>query len=242
MNNKLKKFLGISLTTCALSLSGCASIALYEDFNPTDQQTNKKVLGQDAMLAIGQSVNNDKKHGMVFIGQKYTYLITQGGEPFYALLKEFPANKLVLASDSPISLEFSNATQFKDVIMFNYVDPVENLTTQQVNRLRQLGFRNWKSQELPDGRRVTYLQATYYYQGELYKPTEATQIQHQFSKPYPLALTQETEITKVNGTNIGKTIILAPLALTFDVITAPIAGAFILACVASSSPCLDLKI
>ena len=73
-------------------------------------------------------------------------------------------------------------------------------------------------------------------------PTEATQIQHQFSKPYPLALTQKTEITTVNGKNIGKTIVLAPLALTFDVITAPIAGAFLLTCAMSRSPCFSLKI
>ncbi len=242
MNKKLKQALGISLTVCAMTLGGCASIALYEDFNPTDQKTQKKVLSQDAMIAIGQSVNNDKKHGMVFIGQKYTYLITQGGEPFYALLKEFPANKLVLAADSPISLEFSNATQFKDTIIFNYADPIEKLTPQQVTRLKQLGFRDWKSEELADGTRVNYLRAIYDYQGELYQPTEATQIQHQFSKPYPLALTQKTEITTVNGKNIGKTIVLAPLALTFDVITAPIAGAFLLTCAMSRSPCFSLKI
>lgn len=236
----LKKITYCLLFTSILGLSSCASMLLYEDFDPTSLKIQKKVLDQDAMIAIGQSVNNDKKHGMVFIGQKYTYLITQGGEPFYALLKEFPADKLILASDSPISLEFSNATQFKDVIMFNYADPVEKLTPQQVTRLKQLGFRAWKSEELADGTRVNYLQATYYYQGELYQPTEATQIRHQFSKPYPLALTQQREVTQVNGKNIGKTIILAPLALVFDVITAPLVVPFVIAC--SKENCLNIKI
>ena len=45
-----------------------------------------------------------------------------------------------------------------------------------------------------------------------------------------------------NSKNIGKTIVLAPLALTFDVITAPIAGAFLLTCAMSRSPCFSLKI
>ena len=91
-----------------LALNGCATVSVIDKFSPTSTQYQKKVLGQDAMLAIGQSVHDDKNQGMVLIGQKYTYLITEGGEPFYNLLKEFPANKLVLVSDTPISLEFSN--------------------------------------------------------------------------------------------------------------------------------------
>ena len=220
-----------------LVLSGCATVSVIDKFNPTSTQYQKKVLRQDAMLAIGQSVHDGKNQGMVFIGQKYTYLITEGGEPFYALLKEFPANKLVLASDSPISLEFSNATQFKDTIIFNYADPVEKLTPQQVTRLKQLGFRDWKSEELADGTRVSYLRAIYDYQGELYQPTEATQIQHRFSKPYPISLIQEKTSTHINAGNIGKTIILTPLALTFDIVTAPITGAFALIYMAGRLPC-----
>lgn len=178
---------------------------------------------------------------MVFIGQKYTYLITEGSEPFYALLKEFPADKLILASDNPISLEFYNATQFQDMIKFNYADPVENLTPQQISRLKQLGFRSWKAERLANGKIVTYMQASYYYRGELYQSVETNQIHHRFSKPYPLALIQVTTSTHINAGNIGKTIILTPLALTFDIITAPLFGAFILSCSFRDTACIELK-
>ncbi len=232
-----KKIVYCLLLTSTLGLSSCATTALFEDFNPTEQETYKKVLGQDTMLAIGQSVNHGKKQGLVFIGQKYTYLITQGGEPFYALLREFPANKLVLVSDIPISLEFSNATQFQDKITFNYADPVEKLTPQQVIRLKQLGFEDWKTLTNNKGQTETYLQVTYAYQGQLYKPSETAQIHHRFSKPYPLSLIQEKSSTHINAGNIGKTIILTPLALTFDVVTAPITGTFALVCMAGRLPC-----
>ena len=174
---------------------------------------------------------------MVLIGQKYTYLITEGGEPFYNLLKEFPANKLVLVSDTPISLKFSNATQFQDHITFNYADPVEKLTPQQITRLKQLEFELQRSITVGNGHTETYLQVTYFYQGQLYKPTETNQIRHRFSKPYPISLIQEKTSTHINAGNIGKTIILTPLALTFDIVTAPITGAFALIYMAGRLPC-----
>ena len=220
-----------------LALNGCATVSVIDKFSPTSTQYQKKVLGQDAMLAIGQSVHDGKNQGMVLIGQKYTYLITEGGEPFYNLLKEFPANKLVLVSDTPISLEFSNATQFQDHITFNYADPVEKLTPQQITRLKQLGFELQRSIAVGNGHTETYLQVTYFYQGQLYKPTETNQIRHRFSKPYPISLIQEKTSTHINAGNIGKTIILTPLALTFDIVTAPITGAFALIYMAGRLPC-----
>lgn len=233
MNIRLTSLGSALILGTTLSLSGCASLSLYESFDPTDQRTVEKTLGHDEMLAIGQSVKSESEHlndGVVFVGKKYTYLVTDGAEPFLALVKEFPANKLVLESNIPIKFDFSDSTNFNNTIIFSYADPVEKIPAAQLQRLKQLGFTPWRKVPNAAGQHDTYLRNVFQYRGQLYKPVDATQIAHRFSKAYPIILIQEQEKNNVNVVNIGKTIILAPLAVSFDIITSPIWGSFLFAC------------
>lgn len=222
MNKILKRTLVCSLLTCSIGLSGCASIWLADDFNPTSRITHTKTLAQDTMIAIGQSVNDGQNSGLVFAGQKYTYLINEGGESFHTLLKVVPAEKLILQSPSPLQLEFTDKSNFKGNVRFRYIDPVSQISKEKLAELQALGF------EIKDYPIEKHLYRSFDYKGQLFESTTPNKLQHQFSKPYPIILTQEIDKTKANVGNIGKTIILTPVALTFDIITSPVWGTLFL--------------
>lgn len=228
-----KKFLTTLLLSSTFAFTGCASLSLYERYNPTDSKTIEKQLGSDEMIAIGQSIKSENPHlndGVVFIGKQYTYLVTDGAEPFLALIQEFPANKLVLESEVPIKFNFIDKVNFQNSITFSYADPVEKIPDPLLQRLKQLGFKTWKTNINAAGQSETYLHNQFNYRGQLYRPLNAAQVQHQFSKAYPITLLQKQTKESVNVGNIASSIILAPLALSFDIITSPIWGSFVIAC------------
>ena len=66
MNKILKRTLVCSLLTCSIGLSGCASIWLADDFNPTSRITHTKTLAQDTMIAGGVSKSMLKQSRLNF--------------------------------------------------------------------------------------------------------------------------------------------------------------------------------
>lgn len=60
----IRKTISAFCLTSMLALSGCATVSIIDKFNPTSPKSEEAILDHDAMIAIGQSVNNDKKHGI----------------------------------------------------------------------------------------------------------------------------------------------------------------------------------
>lgn len=216
----LKKILTSSLLVFFISPSGCASLFLYDGFSPTSIKEETKVLGQDNMIAIGQSIKDDKNTGLVFIGENYTYLIKDDYEKFYSLLKEFPASDLIFRSELPITFKFDSSSKFQGYISFRYKQPISQIPQSKLIRLKELGFDERKTSQSPNSE--SYLYGSFDYQGQLYTATNSEDIKHQFSKPYPIILTEDIRIKKVNSGKIGKTIVLTPLAIAFDIATLPV--------------------
>ena len=72
-----------------LASSGCATSSLLEDNNRVSTTTTKSVLSEDQIVAFGrpaQALPKTPNATMVIVGEKNSYVLTQGGTEMVILL------------------------------------------------------------------------------------------------------------------------------------------------------------
>ena len=212
------KLFSTLLVVVCLNLSACATTLLSEALPNETTRTEKIILAKDQIIALGQAVQNQQEQGIIFVGQDFSYLMTEGSSEFLNIIKNIPENQRTLIIPSPLLLEMDDPTHFHGELQFLYKTPLFALSEQQKENLKNLGFKN-HFVVIENQKDVLYAYAFLSFKGQIYKAPEIQKIQQTLPIPYPIALQQKDEITKKHPFKRVTRMALYPLAMAFDVVT-----------------------
>ncbi len=212
------KLFSILLVVVCLNLSACATTLLSEALPNETTKTEKIILAKDQIIALGQAVQNQQEQGVVFIGQDFNYLMTEGSSEFLNIIKNIPVNQRTLIIPSPLLLEMDDPTLFHGELKFQYNIPASKLSDQQKENLKNLGFKN-HFMVMENQTQLLYPYAIIRFKGQIYQTSPTLKVQQTIPTPYPIALQQKDEITKKHPFKRVTRMALYPLAMAFDIVT-----------------------
>lgn len=212
------KLFSTLLVVVCLNLSACATTLLSEALPDETTRTEKIILAKDQIIALGQAVQNQQEQGIIFVGQDFSYLMTEGSSEFLTIIKNIPVNQRTLIIPSPLLLEMDDPTHFHGELQFLYKTPLFALSEQQKENLKNLGFKN-HFVVIENQKDVLYPYAFLSFKGQIYKAPDIQKIQQTLPIPYPIALQQKDEITKKHPFKRVTRMALYPLAMAFYVVT-----------------------
>lgn len=125
------KLFSASILTICLGLTGCATSMLSSALPDETTQVQTNTLKTDQIIALGQAVKNQQEQGLVFIGQDYNYLMTDGSAEFLKIIKTIPATERTLNIPSPLVLTMDDPNHFHGVIQVRYSTRMGNLNEKQ---------------------------------------------------------------------------------------------------------------
>ena len=212
------KLFSTLLVVVCLNLSACATTLLSEALPDETTRTEKIFLAKDQIIALGQAVQNQQEQGVVFIGQDFNYLMTEGSSEFLNIIKNIPVNQRTLIIPSPLLLEMDDPTLFHGELKFQYNIPASKLSDQQKENLKNLGFKN-HFMVMENQTQLLYPYAIIRFKGQIYQTSPTLKVQQTIPTPYPIALQQKDEITKKHPFKRVTRMALYPLAMAFDIVT-----------------------
>ncbi|MDN8222436.1 hypothetical protein [Acinetobacter baumannii] len=212
------KLFSTLLVVVCLNLSACATTLLSEALPNETTKTEKIILAKDQIIALGQAVQNQQEQGVVFIGQDFNYLMTEGSSEFLNIIKNIPVNQRTLIIPSPLLLEMDDPTLFHGELKFQYNIPASKLSDQQKENLKNLGFKNY-FMVMENQTQLLYPYAIIRFKGQIYQTSPTLKVQQTIPTPYPIALQQKDEITKKHPFKRVTRMALYPLAMAFDIVT-----------------------
>jgi len=211
-----KLFSASILTTC-LGLTGCATSILSSALPDETTQVQTNTLKKDQIIALGQAIKNQQEQGLVFIGQDYNYLMTDGSSNLLNIIKSIPAEQRTIQTPSPLVLEMDDSTHFHGEITIRYNIPISKIDEKQKELLKTLGFKN-QFMAMENQQQVFYPFTIIRFKGQIYQKADNQKIQQQISTPYSIELQEKIETTTKHPFKRVTRKVLYPLAMTFDVI------------------------
>ena len=212
-----KLFSTLIVIVC-FNLRACATTLLSEALPNETTRIEKIILAKDQIIALGQAVQNQQEQGIVFVGQDFSYLMTEGSAELSKLLHAIPADQRSLTSPSPLVLTMDDPNHFHGVLQIRYNTRMVDLNDSQKNLLKSLGFRQ-NFNIIQNQQTAPYPYINIFFKGQLYQSQEAKKIQKTLVQPYPIILQQENKITQKHPLKKATRMVLYPFAMTFDVIT-----------------------
>lgn len=214
------KTLSLLLFTSCFVLGGCATALLDSTFPKETTHTQAINLQSDQIIALGQAVQNQKEQGLVFIGQDFNYLMTDGSTELLKLLKAIPVEQRSITSPTPLVLTMDDANHFRGVLQIRYNTAMVDLKQTQKDLLKSLGFR--ENFDLPANQQTaTYPYINVFFKGQLYQGQDTQKIQQRLPVAYPITIQQQITTTTKHPIKRVTHTVLYPLAMAFDVITIP---------------------
>lgn len=212
------KLFSALIAVACLNLSACATTLLSQALPNETTRTETITLAKDQILALGQAVQNQQEQGIVFIGQDFNYLMTDGSAELSKLLHAIPADQRSLTSPSPLVLTMDDPSHFHGVLQIRYNTRMVDLNDAQKDLLKSLGFRQ-NFNIIHNQQTAPYPYINIFFKGQLYQTQEAKKVEKTLAQPYPIILQQENKITKKHPVKKATRMVLYPFAMTFDVIT-----------------------
>ncbi|ENW83615.1 hypothetical protein F909_00630 [Acinetobacter sp. ANC 3929] len=212
------KTLSFLLFTACFGLSGCATTLLDKAFPNETTQTQSVTLKQDQIIALGQAIQNQTEQGLVFIGQDFNYLMTDGSAELLKLLNTIPTEQRTLTSPSPLVLTMEDPNHFRGVLQIRYNTRMVDLNQKQKVLLKSLGFRQ-NFDLIQNQQTAPYPYINVFFKGQLYQGLDHKKIQQKLPQPYPILLQQQITTTTKHPVKRATHMVLYPLAMAFDVIT-----------------------
>lgn len=214
----MSKIFAILVLASALGLNGCATSMLSTALPNETTQIQTSTIKNDQIIALGQAIHNQQSQGLVFIGQDFNYLMTDGSEQLLKLLQAIPAEQRSFSNPSPLVLTMDDPSHFRGVLQIRYHTRMVDLNQKQKELLKSLGFRqNFDLIQNQDTAPYPYINV--FFKGQLYQRPDTQKVQQKLAEPYPVTLQQETTITTKHPFKRATRKVLYPLAMTFDVIT-----------------------
>lgn len=234
-NFSLSKFTLKTIITAAslatlLMGSGCATNALLEDNQVTTSSSSARaVLSQDQIIAFGRpavALPQMPMANMVIVGNKNSYVLSQGGTEMTTLLTNLTAKNIKVENDMSFEVP-NNDGYFQGQMKMSYVKLKDEFARSDYQFFLQNGGQDCTSASDAriNAQRFCFSVPV---KGAIYpQVSNLSMIQSQYralSKPYTVTFYGQTQQTRTtnSGTSTAGKLVLLPFALAFDVVTLPI--------------------
>ena len=212
-----------------LASSGCATNELLESNTRTTTNTVNSVLSQDQIVAFGRPASALPKTPnatMVIVGEKNSYVLTQGGTEMISLLTKLDPKNINVENAMSFTVP-NNDGYFQGRMKMSYAKLKDEFVRSDYQFFLQNGGQDCSSDSdlRINAQRFCFDVPV---QGAIYpQVSNLSMIQSQYkalSKPYTVTFygkTQQTQTT-TSGASTGQKLVLLPFALAFDVVTLPL--------------------
>ena len=201
------------------SLSGCATYMASQSTETTTKIT-KTLAYEDAILGMGQptgeNISAEARNFLALIGEKQTYLLTEGADEIKAIVKNLDGRLIGVNQDQPkinmlVQQDSSEIQSVRGDVTITYNKAADRLTEQERKTLTELKFTLAEDKQ-------SYWRSLHI-QGVVYPPVKNfAAIASQFKQTRPVQFYK----TEYKQNHNPLRVILLPLGVAFDVVTAPI--------------------
>lgn len=218
---------GASIVTL-LASSGCATSSLLEDNKRVDTKTTKTVLSEDQIVAFGrpaQALPKMPNATMVIVGEKNSYVLTQGGTEMVGLLTNLTPKNIQVDNDMNFYVP-NNDGYFQGEMKLSYAKLKDEFKRSDYQFFLQNDGRECTSasDQRINAQRFCFSVPV---KGAIYpQVSNLSLIQSNYralTKPYTVSFYTQNQQSQVSrsGTNTAQKLVLLPFALAFDVVTFP---------------------
>ncbi|OTG83603.1 hypothetical protein [Acinetobacter sp. ANC 4648] len=205
-------------------LTGCATATLLKKDNGVRTQNVQTTLIDDNVLAFGkpaQAVSNLPNDSIVIVGEKNSYVLTQGGGRFAKLISSLDAKNIQITKDLTF-YSANNDGNFSGSLPLTYVKLSEDVSKADREFFIENGAEectNSSDHRLKAQRFCFNLKLA----GVVYPAASNSASFKTLSKPYQISIYTRKQVKDYSNAS-SKTadkLILFPFAVAFDVVTLP---------------------
>ena len=224
-----KAVVSVAALAALLASSGCATSSLLESGNQVvTTQSTKNILSEDQIVAFGrpaQALPKMPNATMVIVGEKNSYVLTQGGTEMVSLLTNLTPKNIQVDNEMNFYVP-NNDGYFQGEMKLSYAKLKDEFKRSDYQFFLQ---NNGKECTSASDQRINAQRFCFSVpvKGAIYPPvSNLSLIQSNYrplTKPYMVSFytqTQQNQVTR-SGANSAQKLVLLPFALAFDVITFP---------------------
>ena len=233
-NNPVLKALSFKTVIVGTSLaalfasSGCATSSLLDSDNRVSTTTTKHVLSEDQIVAFGrpaQALPKMPNATMVIVGEKNSYVLTQGGTEMVNLLTNLTPKNIQVDNEMNFYVP-NNDGYFQGEMKLSYAKLKDEFKRSDYQFFLQ---NNGKECTSASDQRINAQRFCFSVpvKGAIYpQVSNLSLIQSNYralSKPYTVSFYTQSQQNQVSrsGANTAQKLVLLPFALAFDVVTFP---------------------
>ncbi len=224
-----KVAIATAVIAAALASSGCATSSLLESNSRVSTKATKTTLSEDQIVAFGrpaQALPKMPNATMVIVGEKNSYVLTQGGTEMVNLLNNLTPKNIQVNNDMNFYVP-NNDGYFQGEMKLSYAKLKDEFKRSDYQFFLQNDGRDCTStsDERINAQRFCFSVPV---KGAIYpQVSNLSLIQSNYralTKPYMVSFYTQTQQDQVNrsGANSAQKLVLLPFALAFDVITFPL--------------------
>lgn len=233
-NNPVLKGLSFKTVMTSASLaallasSGCATSSLLDSDNRVSTTTTKSVLSEDQIVAFGrpaQALPKMPNATMVIVGEKNSYVLTQGGTEMVNLLTNLTPKNIQVDNEMNFYVP-NNDGYFQGEMKLSYAKLKDEFKRSDYQFFLQNNGRECTSasDQRINAQRFCFSVPV---KGAIYpQVSNLSLIQSNYrplTKPYTVSFYTQSQQNQVSrsGANTAQKLVLLPFALAFDVVTFP---------------------
>lgn len=225
----IKTVVGSASLVAILFASGCATSELLEPGHQTTRTTpTKQILVEDQLVAFGrpaQALPNMPASSVVIVGEKNSYVLSQGGVEMVNILTNLTPKNIQVDSDMTFYSP-NNDGYFQGEMKMSYAKLRDEFKRSDYQFFLQNGGKECTnaSDERIGAQRFCFNVPI---KGGVYPAvSNLSLIQSKYNaltKPYPVVIYTQynSQKTTRSDKNAGEKLVLLPFALAFDVVTFP---------------------
>lgn len=224
----VKKSVTVASLAALFLMSGCATTELMESkSSKSSHSVQKQVLVEDQLVAFGrpaQALPNLSANSVVIVGEKNSYVLTQGGPEMVNILTNLTPKNIQVDSDMSFYSP-QNDGYFQGAMKLSYAKLKDEFKRDDYQFFLQNGGKECTdaSDQRIGAQRFCFNVPI---KGAVYPAvSNLSLIQSKYralTKPYPVTIyTQSQTQNSARNNNAAEKLVLLPFALAFDVVTFP---------------------
>ncbi|KRG35171.1 hypothetical protein AK822_02145 [Psychrobacter sp. P11F6] len=220
--------ISVASLSALLASSGCATSSLLDSDNRISTTTTKSVLSEDQIVAFGrpaQALPKMPNATMVIVGEKNSYVLTQGGTEMVGLLTNLTPKNIQVDNEMNFYVP-NNDGYFQGEMKLSYAKLKDEFKRSDYQFFLQ---NNGKECTSASDQRINAQRFCFSVpvKGAIYpQVSNLSLIQSNYrplTKPYTVSFYTQSQQNQVSrsGANTAQKLVLLPFALAFDVVTFP---------------------